>query len=83
MKGIINSYRILKIDNKIVSMAAYTNNTSDSYRITHVYTRPEYRGNSYARKVVNTLKNEIINMNKLATLNVDQEILFLIIYMNL
>ncbi len=72
MKDIITSYRILRRDNKIVSMAAFSFNTEDSYRITHVYTRPEYRGFGYARKVVNTLKNEIISMGKLATLNVDQ-----------
>ena len=72
LKNKITSYRVLKINNQIVSMAAYSNDTDKSYRITHVYTRKEFRGMGYARKVVNTLKNEILQMGKIATLNVDQ-----------
>ena len=45
--------------------------TDNSYRITHVYTRVEYRGMGYAKKVVNTIKNEILDMGYIATLNVD------------
>ena len=72
MKDIINNYRVIKKDNKIVSMAAFSKDTENSYRITHVYTRPLYRGLGYSKMVVNTLKNEIINNGKIATLNVDQ-----------
>ena len=38
----------------------------------YIITRDEYRGKGYARKVVNTMKNEIINTGMIATLNVDQ-----------
>ena len=43
-----------------------------SMRITNVYTRGIYRGKGYARKVVNTIKNEILAAGKTATLNVDR-----------
>ena len=65
------NYRVIKIDGKIVSMASFSEDTKDSYRITNVYTKPEYRGKSYAKKIVNNIKNEILDMGKLATLNVD------------
>ena len=68
----LSSFRIVKADGEPVSMAAFSVNTDSSYRITHVYTKPEYRGKGYARKVVNSLKNEILAMGKTATLNVDQ-----------
>ena len=67
----ISNFHFLRVDGKIVSMASYSYNTFDSCRITHVYTKPEYRSKGYARKVVNTIKNEIINSGKIATLNVD------------
>ena len=72
LKDNITNFRVLRKDNYIVSFAAYGYNTPDSYRITHVFTRKECRGNGYARKVVNSLKNEILQMGKIATLNVDQ-----------
>ncbi len=53
-------------------MAAYSYDTDNSCRITHVYTIKECRENGFARTVVNTLKNEILNIGKIATLNVDQ-----------
>ena len=68
----LSNYRVFKIDGKVVSMAAFSYDTIDSLRITHVYTVPKYRGKGYARKVVNAVKNEIILMGKIATLNVDQ-----------
>ena len=69
----IDSYRLIKKDNKIVSMARYWYETESSLRISMVYTRKKYRGKGYAKEVVNTCKNEIISQNKIATLNVDQE----------
>ena len=68
----IDNFRIVKVNNMIASMAAYTKATDDSCRITHVYTRPEYRCKGFARKVVNCVKNEILDMGLIATLNVDQ-----------
>ncbi len=69
----LDHYRVIKVGNEIVSMASYSIESKDSIRITHVYTKKEYRGLKYARMVVNTLKNEIISMGYKATLNVDQK----------
>ena len=69
----ISRYRIIRVNDKIVSMAAYSANNDESFRITYVYTRPSFRGKGYARKVVNRVKNDIIKNGKIATLNVDQK----------
>jgi len=69
----INDYRILKKDNKIISIARISKGTSIDDRITCVYTRDEYRNTGIARKVVNTCKNEILNKGLYATLNVDKK----------
>lgn len=66
------AFRLFKEDGKIVSMARASQNDERSDRISYVYTRPEFRGRGYARKVVNTVKNEILERGKIATLNVDQ-----------
>lgn len=42
------------------------------HALTNVYTREAYRGKGYARKVVNTIKNEILTAGKTAALNVDR-----------
>lgn len=68
----ISSYRVIKIDGKIVSMAKIAPSTSFDLKISEVYTKKEYRGKGLARKVVNTVKNEIIQSGKNATLNVDR-----------
>ena len=68
----IDSYRLIKKDNKIISMARHSYDTETSDRISMVYTRKEYRGYHYAKEVVNSVKNEIIRDGKIATLNVDQ-----------
>ena len=47
--------------------------TGDDLRLVLVYTRDEYRGRGYARKVVNSAKNEIVASGKRATLNVDRK----------
>ena len=68
----ISDYRIIRRDGKIVSLSRKSPDTDTSIRISAVYSRPEYRNQKLARKVVNCLKNEIINEGKIATLNVDQ-----------
>ena len=67
----IASYRIIRVDGRIVSFANSSPDTEKSRRISWVYTRPEYRGQGYAREVVNFVKNEILASGRLATLNVD------------
>ncbi|MBQ6654531.1 MAG: GNAT family N-acetyltransferase [Erysipelotrichaceae bacterium] len=68
----LNDFRIIRDDGMIVSLAAYQPNTDTSCKIAYVYTRPQYRGRGYGRKVVNTIKNEILAQGMTATLNVDQ-----------
>ena len=66
--------RIIELaDGKIVSMARIAPATGDDLRLVLVYTRDEYRGRGYARKVVNSAKNEILASGKRATLNVDRK----------
>lgn len=67
----INSYRLVVINNKIVSIARRCRDTDDSVSITNVYTVPSERGKGYAKLCVNSLKNEIIEDGKTANLNVD------------
>lgn len=68
----LDTFRIIKKDNKIVALSRSAVDTETSRRISTVYTRPEYRSSGYARKVTNTLKNEIIANGQTATLHVDQ-----------
>lgn len=69
----LSDFRILRLDGKIVSMAKLARRDQAFDTVTNVYTRPEYRGHGYARKVVNTLKNEILSAGKVASLTVDRK----------
>ena len=69
----LSDYRIIRADGKIVSMAKITPATDEAKKIAYVYTRPEYRGKGFARKVAATTMNEMLDMGKIATLNVDQK----------
>ena len=71
-RKILDSIRVVRADGKIVSMARIAPATGDDLRLVLVYTRNEYRGKGYARKVVNSAKNEILASGKRATLNVDR-----------
>lgn len=73
IRDTIGNFRIIREDDKIISMARMIKSTDNNVQIAAVYTRPEYRGRGYARKVVNTIKNEIIDMGMTATLNVDKK----------
>ena len=69
----LSDFRILRADGKIASMAKLARRDAPFDTITNVYTRPEYRGHGYARKVVNNLKNEIVSAGKIASLTVDKK----------
>ncbi len=71
VKNRINDFRFVKVGNKIVSIACKSREEKNNCAITYVYTLPEHRGNGYARKIVSSLRNEIINSKKIAYLNVD------------
>lgn len=68
----INSFRLIKINGEIVSFAKMGEPSDGAIRISYVYTNPSFRGMGYARKVVNYVKNEIIENGYVATLNVDR-----------
>ncbi|MFR2150470.1 MAG: GNAT family N-acetyltransferase [Christensenellales bacterium] len=72
MRRNIGGFRVIRADGKIVSMGKAVRDIGESMRITNVYTREAYRGKGYARKVVNTIKNEILTAGKTAALNVDR-----------
>lgn len=72
LTGKLPNFRVIKENGKIVSMAMFSEDTDTSARISYVFTKAEYRGKGYARKVVNAVKNEILSMGKVATLNVDR-----------
>ena len=69
----IHLYRAIKENGHIISFAQLSKYTDTSYKIAFVYTKDEYRGKGYARKVVNSVKNEILDMGFTATLNVDKK----------
>ncbi len=68
----LSDYRIIRKDGKIVSLAHFADGGIEAKRISTVYTRTDYRGCHYARKIVNTMKNEAISQNRKAVLNVDR-----------
>ena len=72
-RRVLNSFRVIRADGKIVSMARIAPATQDDLRLVLVYTRDEYRGKGYARKVVNSAKNEVLASGKRVTLNVDRK----------
>ena len=72
MRRNIGGFRVIRADGKIVSVGKAVRDIGESMRITNVYTREAYRGKGYARKVVNTIKNEILTAGKTAALNVDR-----------
>ena len=72
MRRSIGDFRVIRADGRIASVGKAVRDIGESMRITNVYTREAYRGKGYARKVVNTIKNEVLAAGKTATLNVDR-----------
>ena len=72
MRRSIGDFRVIRADGRIASVGKAVRDVNESMRITDVYTRETCRGKGYARKVVNTIKNEILAAGKTATLNVDR-----------
>ena len=68
----IGDFRVIRSDGRIVSVGKAVRDVNGSMRITNDYTCETCRGKGYARKVVNTIKNEILAAGKTATLNVDR-----------
>lgn len=71
-KKTIGSFRVIRENGRIVSTAKSVPSSGRNRSITNVYTPDDCRGKGYARKVVNTLKNEILASGKTVTLNVDK-----------
>ena len=68
----LERFRLIRRDGSIASMAALCPDTDTAKRVSDVYTRPAYRGQKLAGKVVNAVKNEILASGYIADLNVDQ-----------
>ncbi|GEM_PF-229103 len=68
----LDRFRILRRDDSIVAMAALAPDTDRAMHISNVYTRPAYRGQNLASRLVNAGKNEILAKGFIADLNVDQ-----------
>ena len=73
IKKIINSFYLIKQDGKIISMARISDWTNSIKKISYVYTVNQYRGQGYAKRVVASCLNEIINQGFIAGLNVDRK----------
>lgn len=69
----LDTYRVLRRDGRIVSIAKVHDWTDTDSKITSVYTRDEYRNRGLARIVVGNALNEIIESGKTAVLNVDMK----------
>lgn len=64
--------RIIRKDGLIIAMARIGESSEEDRKIGYVFTRKEYRCQGYARLLVGTIVNEIIDSGYYATLNVDQ-----------
>ena len=69
----LDTYRVLRRDGRIASVAKVHDWTDTDSKITTVYTRDEYRNRGLARIVVGNALNEIIDSGKTAVLNVDRK----------
>ena len=68
-----DTYRVLRRDGRIASVAKVHDWTDTDSKITTVYTRNEYRNRGLARIVVGNALNEIVASGKTAVLNVDRK----------
>ena len=73
IQSTIGNYRILRKDGKIISIVKIYEWTDSDSKLSFVYTRDEYRNQGYARIVVGSAVNEIIDSGKTAVLNVDRK----------
>ena len=73
LKERIDEFRVIREKGRIVAMAKYRESAEGNKNISYVFTRKESRGKGYARLVVGSLLNEIIDSGYLACLNVDQK----------
>ena len=69
----LDTYRVLRRDGRIASVAKVHDWTDTDSKITTVYTRDEYRNRGLARIVVGNALNEIVESGKTAVLNVDRK----------
>ena len=69
----LDSFRLIKVNGEIATFGKMSKSTNDDIKIAYVYTVPKYRGLGLAKKLVNAMKNEIIDQGKIATLYVDQK----------
>ena len=68
----ISSYRCVKRDGKVVSVAAVSDESNGLTRISGVYTLPEYRNNGFARQTVTSFTADILKRGRIPYLHVDK-----------
>ena len=69
----LKNFRILRRDGRIASVVRIYAWTDSETKLTHVYTRDEYRNRGLAGIVVGNALNEIVDSGKTAVLNVDRK----------
>ncbi|KAK8834432.1 hypothetical protein M9Y10_018151 [Tritrichomonas musculus] len=72
VKNRINNFVLIRLDNKIVSIAQKTREDENLCSISSVYTREDYRCRGLSRKIMTFLTNQIIESGKIAYLFVDK-----------
>lgn len=72
IQQVIDSYRLIRFNGKIASIARYAKSDDKYQKICYVYTPNEFRCMGFAKVVVNSIKNEMIDNGYIATLNVDR-----------
>ena len=73
LKNNLISYYLLKINNKIVSMARISRMEDHIAAISAVYTPKEFRNNGYSAQVVSTICKDLLQLNKVPYLYVDKQ----------
>lgn len=68
----ITDFRIIRRSGEIAALAKSAEDTERARRISDVYTRVPYRNKGLAGKVVNAVKNDILDAGFIADLNVNQ-----------
>lgn len=71
IKGKEQNYYALKVNEEIVSIACKTRDSDKICAISHVFTKPKYRGKGYAKEIVSKISQDILQEGKIPYLYVE------------